>query len=245
MPVELNHKLKKIRSRGNLGEKVYQRLKEAIVKGDLPPGAELGEAELCEALGISRTPLREAFNRLKAEGLIVVAPRRGARVVLMSEADVDQLSEVREALETDFFARSAKAVGARELLKMQAGLREAEAAMAAAQGDPKALPTAQAKYLAADRAFHDRLIQASGNQYWLQLYYNIRDRIEICGFQVRRLPKRFAVAVAEHHAIIEAILQNDYAKAKRLMAGHIRTTRESMIQIMRAQAEETGRKQKG
>ena len=86
-------------SRQALHEAVAARLRDMIVEGALEPGARLNERELCERLGISRTPLREAYRVLATEGLISLLPNRGAQVVLMSPLDVRDTFDVMGALE--------------------------------------------------------------------------------------------------------------------------------------------------
>ena len=85
--------LKKIRTRGPLVEPVYKALKHAIITGQIAPGSALYEEPLTKLLGVSRTPLREAFNRLKSDGLIEVVPRKGACVVELDAQDIDDLLE--------------------------------------------------------------------------------------------------------------------------------------------------------
>ena len=80
-------------------EEVVARLRHKLVEGEIPPGARVPERELCEALGISRTPLREALKVLAAEGLVVLLPNRGARAARLTRENVQDLFEVCEGLE--------------------------------------------------------------------------------------------------------------------------------------------------
>ena len=80
-------------------EEVVARLRHKLVEGEIPPGARVPERELCEALGISRTPLREALKVLAAEGLVVLLPNRGARAARLTRESVQDLFEVCEGLE--------------------------------------------------------------------------------------------------------------------------------------------------
>ncbi|KIX12830.1 GntR family transcriptional regulator [Dethiosulfatarculus sandiegensis] len=223
MPSETIFKLKRIRSRGNLAEKVYQRLKEAIIRGHLPPGCLLQEQLVTKAMSISRTPLREAFNRLKAEGLIEVTTHKGARVVELNAGELDDLFEAREAIETLFFERSAKNISKESLLKIRDDLVQAEEKIHQAV-DPEEREQAMHHYLRLDRAFHDELITASGNKYWQKVYLNIRDRIEICGYQASQKDD-FQIVMDQHLAIIDALLQGETDEACRIMRRHITAMR--------------------
>src|SRR5712671_7380775 len=93
----LNAKLS--RQGRTMHEEVVARLRHKLVEGEIPPGARVPERELCEALGISRTPLREALKVLAAEGLVVLLPNRGSRAAKLTQKDVKELFEVCEALE--------------------------------------------------------------------------------------------------------------------------------------------------
>ncbi len=223
--------LKRIRSRGPLREKVYQVLKEAIIRGELAHGTRLHEEQLTRALGISRTPLREAFNRLKSDGLIEVVPRKGAHIVELTDTDLVDLFEAREVLETTFLIRSARRLERAVFERIRAGLKKAEEEMTAAEDDPKLWDEKRAEYLRLDRAFHDELVVASGNKYWVKLYYDIRDRIEIYSHQISYVPDRFRIAIEDHYAILDALLAGDLIKAEGLMRTHIRKMRVSVAQM--------------
>ena len=82
-----------------LGNQAYQKLKRIILGRQISPGEKLNESELAQGLGISRTPVREAINRLEKEGLVEIIPQRGAFVVQFSAKDVLELFLIRENLE--------------------------------------------------------------------------------------------------------------------------------------------------
>lgn len=221
--------LKKIRSRGPLVGLTYQILKDAIISGKLPPGAWLTEEPLTRALGISRTPLREAINRLESEGFIKVTPHKGAQVVQFTDQEIKDLFEAREAIESTFFVRAAKAIPQEELKIIQSEFERIAREWDAAIDDPVSWEEKRQAYLRLDRAFHDRLILSAGNRYWEQLYYNIRDKIEQFGYMLSLIPDRFRVAREEHQAIIEAMLKKDYIKGRQIMRRHIRNVQISVM----------------
>ncbi|GLZ51945.1 GntR family transcriptional regulator [Actinomycetospora sp. NBRC 106378] len=95
--------------------RAHVALRESILRGELVPGAHLGEVEIADRLGVSRTPVREALSRLAAEGLVEVLPHRGARVVSFSTADLDGIFDVRLALEPQATGRAAARVTAADL----------------------------------------------------------------------------------------------------------------------------------
>lgn len=100
---------------GRASERAHVALREAILRGELAAGAHLGEVELAERLGVSRTPVREALSRLASEGLVEVLPHRGARVVTFSPDDLDGIFDVRLALEPRATGRAADRATADDL----------------------------------------------------------------------------------------------------------------------------------
>ncbi|MGE5257048.1 MAG: GntR family transcriptional regulator [Hyphomicrobiales bacterium] len=219
--------LKRIRARGPLVEQVYNSLKSAIITGRIAPGSCLHEEPLTLALGVSRTPLREAFNRLKSDGLIEVIPHRGAFVVELEAHDIDNLLEAREVIETAFFMRAARSFKRAELLKIRLALQRSYRQLLGKRGKADQEKALQI-YLAIDRDLHDRLIEASENKYWIKLYHDLRERIELCGHQVSQLPHRFRRIVQEHLDLIEALLAGDLARGRQCLRTHIRNVQQGV-----------------
>ena len=106
--------------RASLHEQVAQRLRQMLVENRIPPGAKLNERELCEALNVSRTPLREAIKMLAAEGLVELVPNRGAIAVALTEADVVNTFEVMAGLESQSGELAAQRITDEELAEIRA-----------------------------------------------------------------------------------------------------------------------------
>jgi DNA-binding GntR family transcriptional regulator len=226
--------LPKIRSRGPLAEKVYVILKKAIIDGTLAEGTWLQEESLTKALGVSRTPVREAINRLKSDGIIDVIPRKGAHIIELSDRELDELFEVREQIETTFFIRSAETIARTEVQRFRERLEESERAIRDRLPGSADWHAGRLAYLRSDRALHDSLVKAAGNTYWERLYLDIRDRIEICGNQLSSDQTWFDIAIRDHYSIIDAILVGQYEEGQRAMRAHIRNVREGIDRIRSA-----------
>ena len=224
-------KLPRIRSRGPLAEKVYAILKEAIITGKLGRGTWLQEEALTKALDVSRTPIREALNRLKSEGLVELSPRKGAHIIELTDAELEDLFEVRETVETIFFVRSAKKIPVDTIKRFHARLKACEKAMHEARGKEKEWEKHRREYLENDRSLHDALIEAAGNKYWQQIYYDIRDRIEIFGNQLSLDQQWFDRAIKDHYRILTAIEQGDFRTGKAAMRDHIRNVKNGIARI--------------
>jgi len=235
MVEDFSNKIKKIRSRGPLATIAYDLIKDAIIQGRFAPGTWLQEEQLTQALGISRTPVREAFNRLKSEGILDVIPRKGAHIVELSLSEIDDLFEAREVIETQFFIRSAENISKDQVVKFKENLSRQETEMRESEVDSNAWDESRKKYLKTDRALHDALISAAGNAYWEGLYYNLRDRIEMYGSRLSFDREWFAVAVQDHDNILDAILNQDFEEGKQAMIRHIRNVRQGIARIRAAQ----------
>ncbi len=102
---------------------VYDALRAAILHGELAPGTALRETALAEQFHVSRTPVREAIRRLEAEGLVRVEPRRGAVVSELALDELDEIYDIRSALETLAATRAVTRISARELAEARARFR--------------------------------------------------------------------------------------------------------------------------
>lgn len=144
-------------ARQSSGQKVYMVLRERILSLQLPPSAELDEVNISRDFGFSRTPVREALIRLAGDGLVVLAPNRGARV---APIDIDQVPQTLEALEL-FQRITTRWAAQRRQPQHLAHLERCnqEFAEACAKGDPRAIVEANWK-------FHDAINQACGNRYF-------------------------------------------------------------------------------
>lgn len=228
MTNKLPVKLTRIRSRIDRGERVYHIIKDAVIHRQFTPGVWIKQEQISQAIGISRTTVRPVLARLQSEGLIEARPRKGFRVVEFSQEELDDLFEVREVLETTFFTRSAKAIPLEELQTTLTSLENAEYKMKEAEPGSELWDNRLREYLELDRAFHDRLIEASGNKQWRQMYLNTRDKIEIIGYQASYIPEQLSNAIDQHARIIKALLKQDFKNAELIMREHIRNVRRSI-----------------
>lgn len=149
-------------------QRVYDTTKEQILSGHLAGGSLLSEVEVARQLHVSRTPAREAFVRLEAEGLLSLLPRRGAVVTPMTPADMVDLLEVRESLEVS---------AVRRLSRHQD--RAARLAAARAELEDQAYHAATLDlpaFAVSDQRFHLAIVEAAGNALAFRLYATLGDR---------------------------------------------------------------------
>src|SRR5690349_15879826 len=147
---------------GSAAARVYAHVKERLLDGTFPGGALLSENELSQQLGLSRTPVRQAFVQLEAEGLLELYPKRGALVVPVAASEIEDVFEARLLVEEHCTRRAAHA-GATLAPDLEALIAEQERAIA----DPA---TGMAAFARADRHFHRAIIDAAGNAILTRLY---------------------------------------------------------------------------
>ncbi len=204
----------------SLGNQAYQGLKRIILSREIPPGGKLNEGDLAQALGISRTPVREALNRLAKEGLVEIFPQRGAFVVQFTEKDVYELFLIRENLEG-----LAACLAANEM--DESGLAKLESCL---QGFREPFSERDARrYAREDFKFHQTVVLLSGARRLINLISTLHDHIRIFRLTTVGLSGRMKTSLAEHRLLIEAFRKRDPEGAERRMREHIRHVRDGVM----------------
>lgn len=197
---------------GTLVESAYQALRRRILDNEWPPGTQALERDVAQALGMSRTPVREAMIRLQNDGLVEVIPRHGMRVLSVSPADMREIYEILAALESAAIeAITRRSPGASEL----AGLSSAAEAMARAI-DADDLDA----WAIADEAFHMELVTLAGNRHLKQTVTNYWDRVHRARMFSLRLRPKPVKSTQEHRQLIELIRAGDVEGAVNLNRAH-------------------------
>ncbi|MFF4539662.1 GntR family transcriptional regulator [Streptomyces aureus] len=193
-------------------DRVYAHVKEGVLERRYEGGALLTEGELADAVGVSRTPVREALLRLEAEGLIKLYPKKGALVLPVSAQEIADVVETRQLVE-EHAAR--KAVPASpQLLSRLEELLERQKEQAAA-GDLAAAAVT-------DRCFHAEIVRSGGNEILSRLYDQLRDRQLRMGVAVMHAhPDRITKTLVEHHQILQALRSGDADAVVGLIHGHV------------------------
>jgi DNA-binding GntR family transcriptional regulator len=197
--------------RGGTTDRVQAILREAIIGADLAPGTDIDKQEICDRLGVSRFPVSEALARLQAEGLVEILPQRGTRVTLIRLADVRQNTFIRRALEAETVRSLARSPAGAPLAELDRNLRYQRAAVAAND---------RLGFHALDLEFHQLLVDALG-------FGRVKATVEAARGsldRVRRLlssPRRHAVSLSEHEAIVTALRNRDATAAGRAMEAHL------------------------
>ncbi len=202
-------------------EQTYKTLREAIQSGKLKPGTRLRENELAEWLGISRTPIREALNRLQSDGLIVNEANRGMIVTVLDQRMVCELYMVRQALEGTAAALAARHASDEEI----AVLREIADRDKNCRDNPKMM-------LANNQSFHEALYQFSHNRYLLKLLNTLHESMALLGKTALSLPGRSESTLQEHQKIVRGIERRDPEAAQAAAVVHIKEAYRAQLRIL-------------
>ena len=196
-------------------ERVYAATKARILDGRLGGGELISEGDVAADVGVSRTPVREAFLRLESEGLLRLYPKRGALVVPVSAAEVEDVMETRLVVERFAVER----LGRAEPPLLEALERSiARQERCVARGDERA-------FVEADRELHRLLVAATGNEILLALHDSLRDRQSRMGLAaLSHDADRARQILDEHRALVRALAAGD-GTAGELMAAHLAGTR--------------------
>jgi DNA-binding GntR family transcriptional regulator len=199
---------------------VYERLRESLIDRTFTPGEPLREAALVERFGVSKTPIREALVRLEREGLVEIAPYRGARARTYDQADVREFYEVRELLETECVRRIA--------ISGDSGIREAltrnidSSAAALERGDL----TEVAERL---DEWGKLLLGQLQNGMLTDLLERLQAHLKRIG-QAELSADRFGSAIDEQRAVLDAITAKDAGRAQDLLRRHLQQVLAAQLQ---------------
>lgn len=207
--------------RRTLPSAAADRLRELIIEGELPAGTRLNERALCERLGVSRTPLREALRSLSAEGLVQIQPNRGAQVVALSEEDIRESFEVMSGLEALSGELACRHITDEEVAEIKALTFEMLACHAR-----KDLPA----YYRLNRMIHQRINQAAHNRLLSQVYATLNLRIQNLRFRSNFNQDKWEKAAQEHVAMVEALTERDAARLATILRTHLKHKGEAVLE---------------
>ena len=200
----------------SLREKVTRALEAAVVAGELAPGVIYSAPVLAERFGVSATPVREAMLDLVGEGMVKPVRNRGFRIVEVSDADLDQISQIRLLLEVPIMAQVAKLLTPQRAAELSEFGQRIEAA--AERGD-------LIDYLDCDRRFHAEMVSTIGNPRLTDLVDRLRRQARLFGLQQLADTGMLLPSAQEHRAMIRMLQTGDVAASESLMTAHIGHTR--------------------
>lgn len=200
----------------SLRELALEHLRDRIVDGTLKMGQVLSERKISDKLGVSKSPVREALAQLRDEGLVSIEPQKGARVFTLTEHEVNQICDFRQAIETAAFEIALKRNPKTLFKDMSRIVKDMSAARIS--GD-------EAKYLALDTAFHQVIFRNCENDYLSASYDRYVGKIAALRTHLSVLPRATDLSYQEHIGLAEAVQNKDMSEIRRLLTDHFDRTR--------------------
>lgn len=211
-----------------LRDVVFNTLRQAILTGELKPGERLMEIHLANKLGVSRTPIREAIRKLELEGLVTMIPRRGAEVAQITEKSMNDVLEIRRAVDALCVELACDRISKEELEKLKCACDSFE----------KAVYGKDAKKIAqADVELHDIIVQATGNQRLIQLVNNLSEQMYRYRYEYIKDASQHERLIEEHRIIYESIVKKDKETASQAARMHIDNQEKAIIRQIRLDRE--------
>ncbi|MCL2166275.1 MAG: GntR family transcriptional regulator [Clostridiales bacterium] len=206
-----------------LGEVVYVALREAIIKNQFKSGERLMETELADEMMVSRTPVREAVRKLQSEGYVIMLPRKGTYVTSLTIQDVNDVFEIRGALESMAAARAAERASGEEIAEIRKFI-ESEAVLWDS--------TDLARTIRCDIQFHSMVYRASKNTKVENLINDLREQTQRLRSSTLSRPGQVRFALEEHRQILSAIEARDAEGARDASIAHVERSREVMLELL-------------
>jgi len=211
----------------SLHDGVAARLRAMVFDEELRPGEWIDEKALAESWQISRTPLREALKVLAAEGLVELVPRRGCRVIEMTDEDAEALLPVMALLEGRCAYEAVRRAGDDDI---------AELARLHAQLERHAAAHHVDGYYAANHAFHSKVQALAANRWLDRVTGDLRKFVRLWRGRQLALPGRIDASINEHRVLIDAIEQRDAVRAERAMHDHLMAQLAALKALQRLEA---------
>lgn len=212
----------------NITDEVYAALRDAIMSRRLAPGQRVHVDDLRLQLGVSRTPLKDALNRLAMQGLVTVAPRRGTFVSELRADDMAAIADVRRVLELFAVESGVPRVSPLQLQRLSDCVEAMKRTVT-----PEDNCTDHLAFVAADHDFHHEIVEAAGNHKLLELYEALNVHIQVARVYYVTTDKRAQQVCREHAAILDAYRAQDTAAARQALTVHLETARAATLDRLR------------
>lgn len=220
-------------------EQTYRDLRDQVLNGSLPAGAQIVTRPLAQKLGVSLAPVREAINRLAVEGLVEHIPGAGAFVRKFTRQDLDELYVLRSALECCAIGEAARFIDDDQLEDLRKICAECEEIIARIASKPSKanLMSQLDRWLVLEERFHLTIVEAARNRLLAKAISDYRAQSRIFEAQ-RQRPEILSVdgareTLQEHYELIDALFQRDPDRARRLMQAHLHKGRKAVLKLFR------------
>ena len=209
-----------------LRDVVFNTLRDSILKGELEPGERLMEIHLANKLGVSRTPIREAIRMLEQEGLAVTIPRKGAQGAKMTEKDLQDVLEIRDALDELAALNACKNMTSEYLSELRSSMVAFK--NAADRGNVREI-------VEADEQFHNVIYRAADNPKLMVIVQNLKEQMYRYRYEYVKDNANYAQILQEHAEIIAGLEKRDQEYVREIMHAHLENQVEAVRSVIRRQ----------
>jgi len=208
--------------RNGLSERVYTTLKEAIMEGKFPPGERLSPEELARHFEVSITPVRDALKRLEGDALVEVIPRQGVFVSQFSSGAIQELFDIRKLIEQGCVERLNE-LSEEKLQEIIEITKQMEALSDSGKFRD------YTRFIGLDSQFHAFLVALRGNKRLVELYAELQWPLQVVRGLSHANAHRAEETLAEHRAIVEALIQRNVSEAQATIAIHLHNAKEDLL----------------
>jgi len=205
----------------SLAKIAYTKIRRSILEGEVKPGEIINEMSLAKILGISRTPVREALLELATQGLVTFLPRRGVQIRHFTPQDVEDVFELRKAIELASVEKISQNIEHLNLAPLEKALHSQQQALE--NNDRIA-------FLEGDRQFHSTLANLTGNRLLVSLQDNLRDMIQVMGIEALTRIGRMREVLDEHGYVYRFMSQSRTDLARKAMEDHLERSKEAVLE---------------
>ena len=216
-------KLQPINQPESLAKIAYDVLRESILTNKLKQDEIFTEMSLAKDLGISRTPVREALLELSSQGLVTFLPRKGVMLNRYTKQDIEEIFELRKAIELAAIEKVAKGFESCDFGKIEKILQDQR--KAAKKKD-------YLSYIQADRVFHTTFSEMINNRRFVAVMENIRDMIQIMGINALVIENRAEEVIAEHEKVLEAVRKGKSLEAREALGHHLDQSKKAVAETL-------------
>jgi DNA-binding GntR family transcriptional regulator len=220
-----------IKNTKSIRQKIYDHLREQLLSGEIPPNQHLIETKIAKEIGTSRTPVREALHNLELEGLIESIPRVGYVVKSIKEAEVEEICEIRKAVEEVATRWAIEKAPQRliEALRKNISISEEKAV----HGDPR-------NFIDLDAQYHEIITKLSGSKRLQELAQTLRRHMLRYRTQSIYLMDNVLRAIDGHKGILEAIEKGDLEEVNRAIGRHLEQSKKDILRYASKEGTEKG-----
>jgi DNA-binding GntR family transcriptional regulator len=211
-------------TRRNMSDEVYEALKERIISRQFVPGQRLRLVEIERQMGVSRTPVKDALNRLAMQGLVEIRPRKGSFVTDLAPAKIAESFDVRRVLEVYAVELAAQRVTESQLQQLRDIVKELRRLTSVEDWDQIYL-----EYVALDHELHRLIMEFAANKRLEEIWEQVNVHVQMARARYPRAERELNLAQEEHEQILKAFEAKDIAALQRTMGHHIERAKQSLL----------------